>query len=162
MFICSTQSLLSRTHADNSTHLIPKQQQMSTPGLVVSALENKTFYQQREQFWQMLQFLFTKYESGPVWTQVPNESFRSLVVQLPSLIESVDEFRELQVKVELLYQLYFVIVTKFRNCNSLHKTLTVSEMLLNENPVVLQSLHKFYHLLVQLKVNNLPLFGHVK
>jgi hypothetical protein len=129
---------------------------MSSPADVINALAVPDFCTKHEQFWQMLQFLFTEYNGSLVWTQLPPDTFRTMSVQLHTLIESIEEFEELEFRAELIYQSYFACVTKIRGHNTLQQTLYI------ESPEVLQALHNVYRLLLRLRVPTLPLFGHVK
>ena len=123
-----------------------------TPASVTAALQTPGFHQNQEQFWRMLRFLFQDHQEKKVWEHLPPDTVRNICEQLHMVMESVEEYSTLQINRNLLYNVYFVILSKVRGPK------TVSRLHADESAVFLSALHHLYKTLLQLKMP-MPLFG---
>ena len=125
-----------------------------TPASVTAAVGRATFFQNHEQFWSMLRYLFNDYQGQKVWRQVSPDTHRTIIEQLQVVIETTDNFETLNSQKELLYHIYFAALISTRSTRS------VSHFHASEKTTVLTGFHHLYKLLLQLKVN-MPLFAAV-
>lgn len=124
-----------------------------TPAAVTAAIQTPGFHQNQIQFWKMLCFLFQDYEGQKVWEHLPRDTIRSICEQLHAVMESVEDYSTIQSNRNLLYNVYFVILSKVRGPK------TISRFHGDETPIFLNALHQLYKTLLQLKMP-MPLFGH--
>lgn len=126
-----------------------------TPASVTVAVAAPTFFQNHDQFWKMLSYLFTDYQGQRVWRQVSPDTHRTIIEQLQVVIENTDNFDTINSQKELLYQSYFAALMSTRRAQ------TVSQFHASEKTTVLTGFYHLYKLLRQLNVN-MPLFASVQ
>lgn len=124
-----------------------------TPDTVTAAIQTPGFHQNHKQFWQLLCFLFQDYEGQKVWEHLPRDTMRKLCEQLHAVMESMEDYGVIQSNRNLLYNTYFVILSKVRGPK------TNSRFHGDETPAFMTALHQLYKTLLQLKMP-MPLFGH--
>ena len=124
-----------------------------TPAAVTTAIQTPEFHQNQAEFWKMLCFLFQDYEGQKVWEHLPRDTLRAICEQLHMVMESVPEYSVIQINRNLLYNVYFVILSKVRGPK------TISRFHGDETPAFLTALHHLYKALLQLRMP-MPLFGH--
>lgn len=124
-----------------------------TPAAVTAAIQTPGFHQNQTQFWKMLCFLFQDYEGQKVWEHLPRDTLRIICEQLHAVMESVEEYSTIQSNRNLLYNVYFVILSKVRGPK------TISRFHGDETPTFFTALHQLYKTLLQLKMP-MPLFAH--
>jgi len=125
-----------------------------TPASVTAAVATPTFFQNHEQFWNMLRYLFTDHQGQKVWRQVSADTHRSIIEQLQVVIENTDNFDTIHSQKELLYHMYFAALMSIR------RDQTVSQFHASEKTTVLTGFYHLYKLLRQLNV--MPLFATVQ
>lgn len=125
-----------------------------TPQNVTEAVSNPTFYQNRPQFWNMLNFLFSGYQGQKVWRYLSADTFRSIVEQTHVVMEAEDEYNHISDKRQLLYHVYFVGLVSIKAKRS------VAEFQAYEKPSVLLAIHYLYKQLRSMKLK-MPLFCHI-
>lgn len=103
----------------------------------------------------MLCYLFQDYEGQKVWEHLPRDTIRNLCEQLHAVMESTEEYATLQTNRNVLYNIYFVILSKVRGPK------TISRFHGDETPAFLTALHQLYKTLLQLQMP-MPLFGHAQ
>jgi len=126
-----------------------------TPASVTVAVATPTFFQQHDQFWKMLCYLFTDYQGRRVWRQVSADTHRLIIEQLQVVIESTDDFNTIRSQKHLLYRIYFAALISIRAAG------TVSQFHAFEKTTVLTGFHHLYKLLLQLHFD-MPLFASVQ
>lgn len=127
-----------------------------TPLTIATALNVPNFYQNKQQFWHMLDFLFTNYENKPVWQQVSRETYHKMGIQLWHLVNNIETEAELIRKSETLYNTYYVImqVTLGQRSNS--------DWHAYSSTCFLNSMYRLYRQMYSMRtIHNLPLFGHL-
>ena len=131
-----------------------------TPNSVKLAVSNPNFYKNQNEFWQMLCYLFTDYQSIPVWRQIDEDTFRLIIEQLHVVIENVYEYSVLTSNQNLLEQVYFSALTRIKG----QRPLTL--FMAKEKTSVLQAFHHLYkqlfRMIVESKGPYMPIFGSVK
>lgn len=128
----------------------------STPQDVMKAVNMPNFSQNHDQFWQMLNFLFTQYNDEFIHTQLDTQTFRKIICQLHQVVEDTTDYDIIIKNSELIYHVYFVALASIRGGR------TNSEMHGYETPEVLRSLYQTYRLLLKFERYNLPCFGHLR
>jgi hypothetical protein len=126
-----------------------------TPISVTQALDTATFFQNQDQFWKMLCYIFTDYQGQKVWRQIPSDAHRSIIEQLQVVIENTDSFDTIHSNKNLLYHVYFAALISIKGKR------TLTDFHAYEKPTVLIGFHHLYKLLLQLKMD-MPLFAHIK
>ena len=125
-----------------------------TPNSVKQAIENPTFYQNKNQFWQMLCFLFTDYQGTSVYKHIDNVTFGRIIEQLHVVIENTEQYSTIQSNKNLLKHVYYAGLTQTKGMKS------IAQWQATEKTTTLQAFHHLYKQLFQLKLN-MPLFGHI-
>ena len=128
---------------------------MATPATVTAAMATPTFYQDAGQFWNMLDYLFTKHRQIDVWQHLPPATMHQVGIQTQHAIEAALTFNILESRKTQLYQLYFAVLHKVKGGKP-H-----SRFLYDSSPDFLQSIYRLYKLLRQLNFN-MPAFGQVQ
>jgi hypothetical protein len=139
----------SSSSSSSSSSTVP-QSAAPSPTTATHALSTDMFWQSG-QFWPLCRFLFTIYNSSPVWTRMRPESFRQLCSHTVKKIDYVDGTEE--TPPELLKNVYFLIVKVVRGSKSNQRFHG------DESPEFLKSLHSIYKYLYT--INSMPLFGHL-
>jgi|TARA_B110000091_G_scaffold127957_1_gene137324 hypothetical protein len=126
-----------------------------TPLTIATALNVPNFYQNKQQFWHMLNFLFTNYENKPVWTQVSKDTYHKMGIQLWQLVNDIETEAELNGKSETLYKTYYTIMRMTRvGSNSDWHAYSSLEFL--------NSMYRLYRQMYNMRtIPDLPLFGHL-
>lgn len=127
-----------------------------TPSTVTHALNVPIFYQQKTQFWNMLNYLFTTYEQKPVWQHLSEQTHVQLAQQLHWAVEALETEAQLFQCCTIFYQTYFVILYATKGF------LSQTQWLASSSQDYLQNMYKMYRLLfsVREKLPPLPNFGH--
>ena len=127
-----------------------------TPLSVSTALDVPEFYQNKQQFWHMLGFLFTNYQNKPVWEQVPTDAYYKLGEQLWHFANAIESEAEFNAKGQTIYRTYYTImrITRGNRSNSAWHAYS--------SPEFLQAMYRLYRQMYSVgTIPNLPLFGHI-
>ena len=133
----------------------PSDYTMSTPANVATAVATPAFYQNSAQFWNMIDYLFTKHGAVFVWQHLSPLTMHQVSLQTLQAIEATPTFDTVQSRKIQLQQLYFAILQKTKGGKS-H-----ARFLYDESPEFLQSVYRLYKLLRQLNFQ-MPLFGQTR
>tara|TARA_B110000208_G_C11781648_1_gene434090 strand:- start:1992 stop:2393 length:402 start_codon:yes stop_codon:yes gene_type:complete len=123
----------------------------ATPQLVISSLENPSFYQNQDQFWPMLHYIVTKKTN--LIPHLTVQTCQQLAMQLALAIEYATDFNSINNSRENIYHTFFIVLRKVRGTDS------VQTMMVNQSPEILKALHNIYKLLFTLETPPLPTFG---
>jgi len=123
----------------------------ATPQLVISSLENPSFYQNQDQFWPMLHYIVTK--KTDVIPHLTVQTCQQLGLQLALAIEYATDFNIINNSRENIYHTFFIVLRKVRGTDS------VQAMMFKQSPEILKALHDIYKLLFSLETPPLPTFG---
>lgn len=123
----------------------------ATPQLVISSLENSSFYQNQAQFWPMLEYIVTK--KNNVIQHLTVQTCQQLALQLALAIEYATDFDFIHNSRENIYHTFFIVLRKVRGTDS------VQTMMFKQSPEILKALHNIYKLLFSLETPPLPTFG---
>ena len=127
---------------------------MSTPEDVCKAVAIPTFFENHDEFWKMSCYLFTNHNGQKVWSQLPTDTFRTIIEQLHVVMENTEQYSTIVSNQGLLYHLYFAALHKIKGPRS------VAQFMAHEKPSVLSGFHYVYKQLFHLKVV-MPLFCHM-
>tara|TARA_B100000795_G_scaffold267199_2_gene251577 strand:+ start:545 stop:964 length:420 start_codon:yes stop_codon:yes gene_type:complete len=122
-----------------------------TPQLVISSLENSSFYQNQAQFWPMLQYIVTT--KNDVIKHLSVKTCQQLAIQLHLAIESATDFNHVNNSRANIYHTFFIVLRKIRGTDS------VQTMMFKQSPEILKALHNTYKILFSLETPPLPTFG---
>jgi hypothetical protein len=114
---------------------------------VHNALKLNSFYQNQDQFWQMVTYIYQKQ------TVLSKQECQQLASQLYLAIENAPNFQIIQYSAEIIYHLYFIMINQLRGENSIQKWMAL------ENKDTLKNLHQIYKLLYSLDTPEMPGFG---
>jgi|TARA_B110000908_G_C10266347_1_gene464379 hypothetical protein len=123
----------------------------ATPQLVISSLENSSFYQNQAQFWPMLQYIVTK--KNDIIQHLTVQTCQQLAMQLALAIEYATDYNSINNSRLNIYHTFFIILRKVRGTDS------VQTMMVKQSPEILKALHNIYKLLFHLETPPLPTFG---
>ena len=127
---------------------------MSSPQDVDKAVSTPTFFQNQDQFWKMLCYLFTTHEEKYVWELIQVDTFRTIIEQLTVVMENCDQYSTIKSNKDLLYHVYVAALKRIRGGR------TVSEFHAYEKFPVLAGFLYLYKQLFHLKMN-MPLFAQI-
>lgn len=114
---------------------------------VQNALKLQNFYQNKDQFWQMVTYICQER------TILSKLECQQLASQLYLAIEAENDFQTIQCSAEKIYFSYFLMIGKLRGDNSIQKWMAL------ENRETLKHLHHIYKLLYSLDTPEMPGFG---
>jgi hypothetical protein len=114
---------------------------------VKTALSLPNFYQNQEQFWQMLDFI-RKQDIN-----LGNYEYHQLARQLDMAIENASNYKTIELSGENIYYAYFLLLSKLKGCK------TMQNWMANEEKETLKHLHSIYKLLYSNCGYQLPGFG---
>jgi hypothetical protein len=114
---------------------------------VHSALKINSFYQNQNQFWQMVTYICRKQ------TVLSKPECQQLASQLNLAIENAPDFQTIQYSAEIIYHSYFIMINQLREKNSIQKWMAL------ENKDTLKNLHQIYKLLYSMDTPEMPGFG---
>jgi len=115
---------------------------------VKNALKLPNFYQNQDQFWNMLGFIRQKQD-----IQLSNCEYRQLSRQLNLAIENAPNYQIITLSGQNIYYIYFLILSKLRGGK------TVQNWMVNEKNKTLKDLHCIYKILYTIHNSQLPGFG---
>lgn len=125
-----------------------------TPEHVSKAVDRPNFYENHDEFWKMLNFLFTTYNGSSVWRQIHPDIFRKIIEQLHVVLESTENYSTIKNNQTLLYHIYLASLISTRGSQS------VQQYMAYEKDTVLQGLYYLYKQLHALKMP-MPLFCNI-
>lgn len=89
--------------------------------MVHTALNNPKFIENHAEFWNMIGFMMKPYKEKPLWQQVPRDDICKFVLQLQTLIESIEIYEELQKNAGHLYNAYMMTIARLKGAKNMQQ-----------------------------------------